>query len=334
MIKKYMPKSHFLRKNKLMNSYLFIGQFHKYNIELRGVVIKALKEKYDQIKKNSSIPIDQKIVVLAELELEVMCKVMELSEILASICYALTKNNKNIKENFIDFNSFRGGNPDKLYDLIWKENISYYYNLLTYPQINNLDLTFNEKQLIKKSYSLNIKALKIMFKGIYEFRKLNKIAYNKARHSKPMLMGLPAKTKYSYGVTAVYSRKKRTKKIGTYLFFNNELFFNKYIDLSIMIMHLCKDLLWNRIMFFECKGKNPLLLVTYFETTEEEKSILKSISDKYNLDTTRDNIKLTLELKMNVKVLKKRFNLINVKLKSFKYSSDKYFKKYVNQLKN
>ena len=137
-----MTKRHYLKKNNLVDSYIFIGQYHKFNAELRWVIIETLVDKYNSIYEKTDLNQDIKIKLLSEIELEVMCKVMELTESLASISYALTEDETKIKENMVDFNDRQGLTSKEFYKNIRKNN-SFYYNLFTYPDVIALPESFS-----------------------------------------------------------------------------------------------------------------------------------------------------------------------------------------------
>ena len=146
MLKIKMTKRHFLKKNDLMDSYIFIGQYHKYNAELRGVIIQTLFDKYNLIYNKQELETEVKLKILSEIELEIMCKVMELTESLASVCFALTEDELKIKLNFVDFEV---GKSDNFYKNIRRNN-QFFYKMLTYSDITNLPITLQEKRLLKR----------------------------------------------------------------------------------------------------------------------------------------------------------------------------------------
>lgn len=101
--------------------YAFLVNYSNYNAELWGVVIRALKNRYDEIEGNKTIPIDIKIKAKAEIEIETLCKIMELIEGLSSIIIALTSEKNKIQDTIIDFHMNR--EKEKCKKLLIKEMI-------------------------------------------------------------------------------------------------------------------------------------------------------------------------------------------------------------------
>lgn len=323
-----MTKRHFLKKNNLLDSYIFLSQYHKYNPELRGVIIQTLVEKYNSIFDRKDMGEEIKIKILSEIELELMCKVMELTESLASICYALTNDETKIKENMINFN-LKGISAKTFYKDLRKSN-RFFYTLFTYPEIKDLPISQKEKEFLKRIYFNNIGVVKELFKIVRTFRRFNTEAYNKNRHSRPMLVGLPTNDKTYYAFTTIAS-KKRQKIVNTAVLHGRPIF-DRYIDLAKVIIQFQKDLLWNRIHYFECDGFKIPILASYFETSDYAKKIIENINHKCKQSTIRQNIKGELIIKPRLNFFKKRIDFYSKEFDKLNRKKDEELDKSVKEI--
>ena len=180
----------------------------------------------------------------------------------------------------------------------------FYYNLFTYPDIRKLPITSKEKQFLKKIYSTNIEVVKELYKIVRKFRKFNIIGYNKSRHSRPILIGFPTQDKEYYAFSCVVSRRRKSNKIINTLVLHGKPILNRYVDLAKMIIQLQKDLLWNRILYFECDGFKTPIQTNYFEMNDSSKNIAEAINDKCRNSIIRNNIKP--EVRINIKTKLRR----------------------------
>lgn len=323
-----MTKRHYLKKNDLMNSYIFIANFHKYNSELWGVIIKILYDKYKEIDKNNQTKSDEQIKVMAELEIEILSKVMELIESLASMCEALTGDETKMEDVFVNFLT---GDLKNFYKGVLKKNNSFYYKLFTYPEISNLNLNNKEKIFLRRVYFVNVKFIKKAFKIIKKFYFKNLTVYNKHRHSRPLMIGIPFNYKDCYATSAI-SFKKKGKMRKTQLL-HSPAILDKYIGLAKMIIQIQKDLLWNRIHCYECRGYKQPVHQLYFQTSKEAHKIIDEINNKVKpRKIIRDNIKATLKFNSKIKRIDEVLQFYANEFQATKIGSDTYVEKYAKEI--
>ena len=329
-----MTKRHFLKKNNLIDSYIFVGKYNKFNVELRGVIIQTLVDKYNSIFERKDLDFDIKTKLLSEIELEIMCKVMELTESLASISYALTEDETKIKENIVDFNEKQGLTSKNFYKNVRRSN-GFYYKLFTYPEVNSLPITIKEKKILRKVYSINMEVVKELYKMVRKFRKFNMIGYNKNRHSRPLLIGFPINDRDYYAFSGVISRRNtKSKKIINTLVLHGKPILDKYVDLAMIIIQLQKDLLWNRILYFECDGFKIPIQTNYFELSDSSKSIVETINEKCKKSVIRNNIKPEVRMNIKTKIFTERINFYKNEFKRLKKGLDQDLEKIASKNNN
>lgn len=323
-----MTKRHYLKKNHLINSYIFIANFHKYNSELWGVIIKILYDKYQEIDKNITKS-DEQIKVMSELEIEILSKVMELIESLASVCKALTDDETKMEEVFVNFFT---SDLKNFYNGVLKKDNSFYYKLFTYPDVFNLKLTEKEKIFLRRVYYVNIQFIKKAFRIINKFYFKNLTVYNKHRHSRPLMIGIPFNYKGCYATSAI-SFRKNGKILKTQLL-HSPTILDKYIGLAKMIIQLQKDLLWNRIHSYECRGYKQPIHQVYFQASKEAHKIIDEINNKVKPKSViRDNITATLKFNSKIKKIDETLAFYSTEFQATKISNDGYVEKYTSKIK-
>ena len=185
---------------------------------------------------------------------------------------------------------------------------------------NNLPLIKDEKNLLKKTYSVNISLIRELYKIIRKFRIFNTTGYNKNRHSRPMLIGFPIQNKDYYAFSNIISRKKTgTRKIVNTPILHGKPIFDRYIDLAKIIIHLQKDLLWNRIHCFECDGFKIPIQASYFEMSNNTKKVLERINNRCKDSVIKQNIKVQLNMNIKIKIFTKRINFYKDEIRKIKF---------------
>ena len=158
------------------------------------------------------------------------------------------------------------------------------------------------------------------------------IAYNKSRHSRPMLLGFPMDYKGCYAYSTIISRKKGTGKIINTLVVHGKFIVEKYIDLAECLIQLQKDLLWNRILYFECDGFKIPIQTSYFEMSDYSEKILETINNKCKSKIIRNNITAQLNMDIRLKILDKRIQFFSSEFTNLKMDKDPLLEKYVNEI--
>lgn len=325
-----MTKRHFLNKNNLIDSYVFVLQHHEYNADLRGVIIRALQEKYNEFFNRKNLNEEVKHKLLSEIELEIMCKVMELTESLASVCNALAGDERKIKEYIVDF---QADAVNKFYKNIRKNN-AFYYKLFTYPGINKLPISAKEKKFLKRLYFCNIEVIKKLFMIIRKFRKINTTAYNKNRHSRPRLIGFETKDSDYYAFTNIMSRRKTKtrKKVANTFLLHGKPILDKYVELANMIILLQKDLLGNRIHYFDTEGFKMPVRTIYLGLSQESEKIIEKINNSCSKGVSRNKINIEFRMKINRRKLQRRIDFYEKEFLSIKKGKDNKLEEYAKQI--
>jgi hypothetical protein len=86
-----------------------------------------------------------------------------------------------------------------------------------------------------------------------------------------MLIGFETKDSDYYAFTNIMSKRKtktRTKIANTFLLHGKPIL-DKYVELANMIILLQKDLLWNRIHYFDTEGFKIPVRTRYLELSQE-----------------------------------------------------------------
>ncbi len=320
-----MTKRHYLKKNNLHVSYLFAANFQKYNAETYGVTLRALKDQYDKIAANTTISEEERRVASAELELEVMAKLMELIESFAALVAALAGNETQIRETFVDF-----GGPQAYLQKFCNETQPFFYKVLTYPEIKTLSLTSAERRFLKRIYFVNIQFFKMALRMARDFYEKHAEIYNKHKHSRPLFIGMPLRLNKVYATSVIMVRHKKTKKIILKQILHSPEIMQKYIDLAIMFMSLQKDLLHARRLSWECRGFRHPSLYSYFEKSDHAKKCLNDINKRF--EPHKDNINAILQLTAKAKKILKAESFYRGRLPKLKFGKDEFVEHYATKL--
>jgi len=331
MIKIVSSKDHFININKLETTYFFLTYFRKYTSQLLGVIIEALIDKYKEIEEEE-MQEHLKKITLAEIEFEILCKTMEELETLASICNAFIDEDSKIMDNLLNFGKKGYPNVDDTLEKFEAGN-SIFIKLLTYPEIESLDIDIHEKELLQRIYVRNIEALKIFFGNIRKFYRKNIKAYNKHKHSKTFCI-VPFISEYNnhYAESIIFTKDKNGMKE---FVMHSKLIFNQYVKISKQIYEVINDLLQNRTNYMEFSGYKLLPTQSYFDISETTKSVLnqlnKKILEKYG-GVYKTNISLNFKIETNLDIINKNTEFYLQEFYNSRLSKDPIIEKLAQEL--
>lgn len=325
-----MPKSHYLKRNKLTKTYIFLKNFENSTLELWGVSIKTLSDKYTEVEKRTDIDKKVRCQVLAELELQILAKTMELIENLLSFSHAFAGDESKIESSLINYHVKR-----RFYKDLKNKGITYYSKVFTYPKLSRLNLSKEKKVILKLVYLANIKFFKQFLKICYEFRELNLLAYNKLRHSRTMLIGMPVPDNGDglYGESIIFDENKNKKVVSKKAVLHSKLICDSYLNLAIMLISIQKDLISNRIHCMECNGGRIPLLNLYFESSTHLNKVIEEINKEIVKDIVRDNIEGSLKILVSFKRINKILDFYKNKIFSAKLGIQNEIEALANNLK-
>jgi hypothetical protein len=145
-----------------------------------------------------------------------------------------------------------------------------------------------------------------------------------------MLIGFPINYKTCYAYSNIITRQKtKSKKVVNTLILHAQFIVEKYLDLARLAIRLQKDLLWNRIHYFECNGFKIPIQTSYFEMSGRTKSRLNEINDKCKKNVIRQNITAHFEMKMKLKIFDERIDFYHNGFQKIKQGPDSKLEEYV-----
>jgi len=303
---------------------IFLNYFGTHTLQFYKFIEGTLYQKYEEIQKRDD-PEDTKRISMAEIEWEILCKNMELIEFLASICYSLDDYDKNILDNIIDF-----GDPLAHITKISKQNE--FEKLLTYPNINELSINEDEKEILNQIYKDNYKGINAVFSNIKKFYEKNKIAYNKHKHSRPIIV-IPIdydKISNIYAVSKIYFRKKEEVERKLIQIIHGKTVIKEYLSVSKMIIKLAEDILENRIFYLGTKTKR-IPQISYFEVSEDVDKFMSTLNKKVHNNQTK--LKLTCKSKVEIEIesIENDLHFYTKELYSSKLGKDEYLEELINR---
>jgi len=326
----HMSKNHFIRKHGFEKGYRFIVNYHLNNSELYGIPVRALQEYYDVID-SKNLPIDAKNKILAKLELDILEQTMKLIESFAAIATACKNDSSLIQAEDIIV-TFNSGDATKFYEHSsrWKKRD--FYELFAYSLPNTPDVSIKEKRFLKKVYSSNIREIKKFLKLVSKFREINLIAYNKSKHSMPMLIGIPASLPPDIYSFSLIFYKNKTKKIIPKFIPHSKKIVGKYTTICKTLILLMKDILWSKILYLELKGNKPIITTTYFESDPTVNSAIQKINFKLSKNLKKDNIHIPIKINLSKRVLKNKLDFLYKDLTPTIITPDKKLIEYAKEI--
>jgi len=311
-------------ESSIKENIIFLNYFMIHTLEFYKFIEGTLYQKYEELQKRDTQE-SIKRIIMAEIEWEMLCKNMELIEFLASICYSLNNYDKNILDNIIDF-----GDPLAHITKISKQNE--FEKLLTYPNINELSINKDEKEILNQIYKDNYKCVNAVFSNIKKFYEKNKIAYNKHKHSRPIIV-IPIdydKIPNIYAVSKIYFRKKGEVERKLIQIIHGKTIIQEYLGISKMITTILKDIIDNRIFYLGMKTKR-IPQIAYFEVPKDADKFMNMLNKKIHNNVTNLRINSEFKVPIDLKLINEDLHFYTKELYSSKLGKDEYLEELINR---
>jgi hypothetical protein len=285
----------------LLKNYLSTGiESRKYYLNELDQTLTKLQNKQD-IYKN--YPGGKRLLIESRIYIEFVVRICELIEDYTGICSALWGNLKDFPKAILSQKSSK-----KIMKQFTDDKLNI---LLRYAPLNEINLPLEEINLIQYIREKNIKHIKKNNERLNNFLKLYWTFFQKYKHGNTLIY--PFKQEIINGertviIPAIYNHKNPSR--ATPVIVNKRIYeFYKIILDGLTI--ISKDIIGRTIMYIETGG-NLLIEYSWFnKLKKEEKDLIIKIIKEHRLNVPSFNIKPTVKITMEPKILKKHLDILD-----------------------
>jgi len=281
----------FIEKNIGKDNFCFLSGYLKYSSSSRVQCAEIILDAYKRVEKNEigkDLDTESKNNLKGALTIDMLSKVMMSIEDLGAVIIALDDLN-NFTKNFLETGS---GKARNVFDALIKKDSVFYYNLLTYPDVESLPIDSTDKELLERSYEKNIIVVKALFTKIIEFTKKHKRAFLKSKHGYPIFLGIEM-ADLANGINMVvpilYDSEPNHKST---IVLSGPIVMELYFKLITTISHLIKEIIYSKLQMIESAGSRQPLYRAYYQPSDIERKRIEEINKKCLFGETKPKVEI------------------------------------------
>lgn len=284
----------FIQKNIGKDNFSFLSGYFNFASDSRFYCADVILDTYKKLDKGllgKEFDIEKINNIKSTLSVDLLSKVMMSIEDLGAIIIALT-DLKKFTKTFLSVKPYEARGIIK--EISTKDN-KFFFELLTYPDVDSLPLDEEEKKFLSDMYERDIAVLKKLFLKISEFVERHNKAFVKSKHGYPILMGIET-TPFADGIDmmipVITEPAPKTRVI-----LSGIKIVELYFKLIRTTTRLVKELISSKLNMIQTAGFKKPFLFSHCAISEEEKKKIEEINKKCSkgIEIIPINIKLLIE---------------------------------------
>lgn len=283
----------------MLKSYQTWGIYSRtFMLNEHAIMLKNIEENKGQYSNYSQ---KQKDATIALTYIELLEKICLCIEDFCSLSYALDGELKNFASSIIS-----QPNPQNILKEFTVEKCN---KLFRYESLDSLSMLPDEKSLIQDIRKRNVDFMLNFVELLEDFLDIYWIVYTKHKHSNTMIYSFESfklDDEKTFFIPAVYDRKKPENTKGILV---NKTIYQKWKQLFNVLIILSKDMIDAAVEYIERNGKGFIVKTSYIDLTSNEINKIETICRKYNMDSIKVNLNVTINAKISKETIKKHKDL-------------------------
>jgi len=285
----------FIKENIGEDNFAFLSGYLNFSshsrLQCADIILDAYK-KLDKGEIYKQLDQEQKNNLKGALTIDLLSKVMMSIEDLGSLIKALP----DLKTFFKEFLEVEPRQARLACKEILKQDNEYFFDLLTYPNVDSLPIDDDEKKLLRKTYERNVDVLKKTIAKIVEFIEKHAKAFLKSKHGYPIFIGIESNY-LAEGIDMIIPVLYKTEPNSqSKIVLSGVKVVEKYFKLISTTTHLIKELIFSKLRMIECAGFKQPLYIAHCKLSHKEKKQLEEINRKCCGGITRPKVNIMMKI--------------------------------------